>query len=109
MGKPYTSVRRALLLSLGVSILTSSSFVPAANAFSVLGKKSSSSFDLPCAEKLDGDTADSAASIDANSPDLAPMKLSDPKTEAKTSTTDGAPSTTETTSEGTLNASVTTN
>lgn len=109
MGKPYTSVRRALLLSLGVSILTSSSFVPAANAFSVLGKKSSSSFDLPCAEKLDGDTAGDAASIDANSPDLAPMKLSDPKSEAKTSTTDGAPAATEAAAEGTLNASVTTN
>lgn len=108
MGKPYTSVRRVLLLSLGVSILTSSSFVPAANALSVLGKKSSSSFDLPCAEKLDGDTAGDAASIDANNPDLAPMKLSEPKTETKTSTADGAATDTAA-AEGTLNASVTTN
>lgn len=103
MGKPYTTVRRVLLLSLGVSILSSA--IAPASALSVLGKKSSSSFDLPCAEKLDGDTAGDAKQ---DLPDLAPMKLSDTKTDEKTGTAGatGEPAPSE---DGTLNASVTEN
>jgi hypothetical protein len=84
--------------------------MPPASALSVLGKKSSSSFDLPTAEKLEGDTAGDAAQDAANNPDLAPLKLSDTKPEGQAATTgattDAAPTAG---ADGTFNASVTTN
>jgi len=104
MRNPNSSVRRVLLLSLGVSILTSTACYAPASAISVLGKKSSASFDLPTAEKLEGDTTQDAA----NNPDLAPMKLSDDKPAEPASTASGA-STEAGSDDGTLNASVTEN
>jgi hypothetical protein len=102
------TARRALLLGLGVSLLASAS-VPPAYSISITGSKKPSSFDLPCAEKLEGDTASDADQAPSNNPDLAPMSLGEtkPKDDATTGATNTASDTPA--PEGTLNASVTTN
>ncbi len=102
------TARRALLLGLGVSLLASAS-VPPAYSISITGSKKPSRFDLPCAEKLEGDTASDADQAPSNNPDLAPMSLGEtkPKDDATTGATNTASETPA--PEGTLNASVTTN
>ncbi len=113
MGNPNTTLRRVLVFGLGVSVFTSAGIAPAcAMAMPGLSKKSSSSFDLPTAEKLDGDTAGDAQPVQADSPELAPMTLKDgpsaptPAAPAESSTTSA---TTPADADGTLNATVTTN
>ncbi len=115
MGNPNTTLRRVLVFGLAVSVFTSAGIAPAcAMTMPGLSKKSSSSFDLPTAEKLDGDTAGDAQPTQADSPELAPMTLKDgpsapaPTTPAESSTT-SATTPAAAPTDGTLNASITTN
>lgn len=101
MGNTHTTVRRVLLLSLGVSILTSTGIAPAcAISMPGMSKKSASSFDLPTAEKLEGDTADDAQA----NPELAPMSLTETRSSEPAATTTATPA-----PQGSLNANVTEN
>ncbi len=107
MRNPKITARRVLLLGFGVTLLASTS-IPPAYSISIGGSKKSSSFDLPLADSIDGDTAGDAAQTQApaaNNPDLAPLSLTDTKTNATNATT-GA---TIPDKDGTLNAAVTQN
>ncbi|MDZ4832211.1 MAG: hypothetical protein SGJ27_00265 [Candidatus Melainabacteria bacterium] len=106
MRNPQITARRVLLLGFGVTLLATTS-LPPAYSISITGSKKPSSFDLPCADTLDADTASDASETPANNPDLAPMTLSAPQAAATTGATTTSPTSPE--AEGTLNASVTTN